>query len=224
MNSRREKEGFLTRWARRKQDSRRQEDLTLRDDNDRSKGSDLMSRQPQLASLANRDAEAAAKEMRQGHEPPLPEPETAEDLPVPEDLAEIDPETVDPQTLDYARLMRDDVPESLRRRLLRRLWEADEALANLDGLNDYDEDFTTEGIAAAAQAFFRQVTAISDEKQGSPNSSAEDGGHQKRKVDMRSSSSHETEEDNDRLMDADACPSSSKDIVPPEKRPESETG
>ncbi len=76
---------------------------------------------------------------------------------LPEDLAGLDPETVDPAELDYARLMREDVPESFRRRALRRLWEADETLVNLDGLNEYDEDFTGGGIKAAAAAFFRRV-------------------------------------------------------------------
>jgi hypothetical protein len=34
------------------------------------------------------------------------------------------------------------VPEQLRKRALRKLWRLNPVFANLDGLNDYDEDFT----------------------------------------------------------------------------------
>ncbi len=43
---------------------------------------------------------------------------------------------------DYTRFMAEDVPEMVRRRALRALWRSDPILANVDGLNDYDEDFT----------------------------------------------------------------------------------
>ena len=38
--------------------------------------------------------------------------------------------------------MHEKVPEALRKRALRKLWLSDPILANVDGLNDYDEDFT----------------------------------------------------------------------------------
>jgi len=43
---------------------------------------------------------------------------------------------------DYTVFLKKNVPEVLRRRALRKLWVSDPVLANLDGLNDYDEDFT----------------------------------------------------------------------------------
>lgn len=43
---------------------------------------------------------------------------------------------------DYTQFMDKDVPEMVRRRALRALWRSDPILANVDGLNDYDEDFT----------------------------------------------------------------------------------
>ncbi len=42
---------------------------------------------------------------------------------------------------DFTVFMQDGVPEALRNRALRKLWTTDPVLANLDGLNDYDEDF-----------------------------------------------------------------------------------
>ncbi|NDR56788.1 DUF3306 domain-containing protein [Aliiruegeria sabulilitoris] len=52
----------------------------------------------------------------------------------------------DPDTLeagdDFAAFLKAAVPERLRRRALRRLWLSNPALANLDGMVDYGEDFT----------------------------------------------------------------------------------
>ncbi len=43
---------------------------------------------------------------------------------------------------DYTKFMGEGVPEALRRRALRQLWRSDPILANVDGLCDYDDDFT----------------------------------------------------------------------------------
>ena len=42
---------------------------------------------------------------------------------------------------DYTVFLAKNVPETLRRAALRKLWVSDPVLANLDGLNDYCEDF-----------------------------------------------------------------------------------
>src|SRR5690554_4228318 len=55
----------------------------------------------------------------------------------------------DPDTLelgaDITGFMRKEIPELLRRKALRALWKSNPVLAVLDGLNDYDEDFTASG-------------------------------------------------------------------------------
>ena len=43
---------------------------------------------------------------------------------------------------DFRAFLRDGIPAGLRSRALRRLWLSDPLLANLDGLNDYEQDFT----------------------------------------------------------------------------------
>ncbi len=48
---------------------------------------------------------------------------------------------------DYTRFMEKGVPEAIRRRALRALWSSNPVLANIDGLNDYDEDFTDAALA-----------------------------------------------------------------------------
>lgn len=73
----------------------------------------------------------------------ISEPETPEEeaellrrleLPLPESMKAGD---------DFSIFMKAGVPEFLRKRALRVLWRSNPVLANLDGLNDYDEDFTS---------------------------------------------------------------------------------
>lgn len=65
---------------------------------------------------------------------------------VPEDLADVDIETLNYES-DFKRFLESDVPEALRKRALRQLWRSDPILANVDGLNDYDEDFSDAALA-----------------------------------------------------------------------------
>jgi hypothetical protein len=46
------------------------------------------------------------------------------------------------ESADFTVFLQKGVPEELRKRALRRLWRLNPVFANLDGLNDYDEDFT----------------------------------------------------------------------------------
>ncbi len=70
----------------------------------------------------------------EGDAPPAEETPTiaAEDLP---DIDSLDKDS------DYTPFMQVGVPEELKKLALRALWRSDPVLANLDGLNDYDEDF-----------------------------------------------------------------------------------
>ena len=72
-------------------------------------------------------------------EPPAPETPEEEDallarlgLPRPEDVT----------GAEVRKFLARGVPEVFRRRALRALWRSDPTFAVLDGLNDYDEDFT----------------------------------------------------------------------------------
>lgn len=85
------------------------------------------------------------------------EPETTEEeelllkklkLPVPETLKPGD---------DFSAFMADHVPGFLRKRALRVLWRSNPVLANLDGLNDYDEDFTSPELTQKVLATAYQV-------------------------------------------------------------------
>ncbi len=56
-----------------------------------------------------------------------------------EDLPDIDSLE---EASDFTPFLKEGVPDALRRRALRKLWRLNPIFANLDGLNDYDEDFT----------------------------------------------------------------------------------
>ncbi len=60
-----------------------------------------------------------------------------------------DPDLLEPGD-DFSAFMREAVPQHIRRRALRRLWRSNPVLANLDGLNDYDTDFTGDSVAPGA--------------------------------------------------------------------------
>ena len=65
---------------------------------------------------------------------------------------------------DFTAFMRKNVPEALRRAALRKLWGSDPVLANLDGLNDYCEDFNvTDTPITLAQTSYRVGKGYFDE-------------------------------------------------------------
>ena len=69
-------------------------------------------------------------------------------LPVPEALKEGD---------DFSGFMANGVPAFLRKRALRVLWRSNPVLANLDGLNDYDDDFNSPELTQKVLATGYQV-------------------------------------------------------------------
>ena len=111
-------------------------------------------------------AERAAAEAAQAAQ--LSEAEAAEaELAVNESLTEAEVlekyDLPDPDTLekgaDITGFLRKEVPEMLRRRALRALWKSNPVLACLDGLNDYDEDFTD---AATAMKGFQTIYKVGE--------------------------------------------------------------
>ncbi len=114
--------GLLSRWAKRKEAVREEEEV-----------------------------EAAAAEPAEEAEPETEEEAMAL-------LEERDPELAEQiSTMDLNKLSYDDdftvfmktkVPDIIRRKALSKLWLSHPLLANLDGLNEYDEDYTQAADAA----------------------------------------------------------------------------
>lgn len=118
---------FLSRWSQRKADAR---DGRLDED---------------------AEVEIAALEPEAGDDAPAPQVGAedgadAEELAVPEELRGIDIDSLG-YDADFTVFMKAGVPEALRRKALRRLWRTNPVLACLDGLNDYEEDFTDAAVA-----------------------------------------------------------------------------
>jgi hypothetical protein len=80
----------------------------------------------------------------------------AESAPADEDMPALPPIEELDFSSDYTVFLNAKVPEALRRAALRKLWASDPVLANLDGLNDYDEDYNlVDTTITAAQTAYR---------------------------------------------------------------------
>ena len=107
-------ESRLQRWARKKAEA--------------GTGAELTPPSAPAASATPEEQELASNEA-------LPEHEVLAKCNLP------DPDAIALGT-DITGFMRKEIPELLRRRALRALWKSNPVLAVLDGLNDYDEDFS----------------------------------------------------------------------------------
>ena len=130
-----DRRSFISRWSRRKRATKEEDESPSTAD-----------RQPPPS-----EAVAAAPA-----EPGGPAGDTAGDT-AGDAIADLpDVETLD-ESSDFTAFLREGVPDGLRRQALRRLWRLNPVFANVDGLNDYDEDFTNaatvvEGLKSAYRA------------------------------------------------------------------------
>jgi len=119
---------------------------------------DLLSRwAKRREAVAQEEANTEAAELVEETEL-APEPETEEEAMAL--LSESDPELAEKlSAIDVDKLTYDDdftvfmserVPQIIKRRALAKLWLSDPILANVDGLNDYDEDFKATGVLLKA--------------------------------------------------------------------------
>lgn len=126
---------FLSRWARRKQAVRTEEEI--REEASRKSAEPALEEAPESAGLV--------------------ETEERSDRPLtPEEVAELpDPDTLEAGS-DFKAFLREGVPEELKRRALRRLWRSNPVFGLLDGLNDYDLDYTDAAtVVANLQTVFK---------------------------------------------------------------------
>ena len=137
MNSR--EDGFLSRWAKRKADVR---EIEARETEERE------------TALAPQPGEGGDPGLMDDGQPPAID-EEARDVP-PDDetrqrwIEELEAVDIDTLTYDndFTIFMKSWVPGPLRQRALRKLWTTNPALAVLDGLNDYDLDYTDAAMQA----------------------------------------------------------------------------
>ncbi len=119
------------------------------------------------------------------------------------DLGLKDPDLLE-QGDDFSAFMRAAVPQHIRRRALRRLWRSNPVLANLDGLNDYDTDFTGDSVAPGALKTAYKVGVGLLNESGreaampeNPEIDSDAGSEPERDQDIASDSGNEPEQDQD---------------------------
>ena len=125
-------DGFLSRWARRKQDVRETEEREA-----------ALAPQPDDAQALAREQALADPEQRD-----VPPDEETKQRWI-EELEAIDIDSLGYDS-DFTVFMKSWVPGALRQKALRKLWGSNPALAVLDGLNDYDLDYTDKALNAGA--------------------------------------------------------------------------
>jgi hypothetical protein len=127
----------LARWSQRKLAARRGEVAPAEPEDDHREREATL--EPQESAVATTGVAGGAEEPNEHNQhPPLP--------PIEELTAQS----------DYTAYLARGVPEALTRAALRTLWRSDPVLANLDGLNNYDEDYNVVDQAiTAAQTSYR---------------------------------------------------------------------
>jgi len=139
----------LARWSQRKLAARRHDAAAPVVDESRS---DSRRDEEQLASRGDVGSSVETLEKK------------AETAPATFDASQLPP--IDELTAesDYTGFLAKGVPEALTRAALRKLWLSDPVLANLDGLNNYDEDYNVvDQIITAAQTSYRPGLGYFDE-------------------------------------------------------------
>lgn len=134
-----------------------------------SRGSDFWSRRK--ARVEAEEAEEARRTEAAEIEATQKQLEEKSDADILEEFGLPDPDSLEPGQ-DIAGFMNKAVPERLRRRAMRQLWRLNPVLANLDGLNDYDGDFTNAatdapGVKTAYQVgkgMLRHVQALEEQE------------------------------------------------------------
>lgn len=112
MNDERPAENRFSRWSKRKQ-ALREAEISAKTEPDILSAAEMEENQKALEKQHQSNREAAEA---------------------------IDLESLDDSS-DFTAFMKDGVPDALRRKAYRLLWKSNPILANVDGLNDYDEDF-----------------------------------------------------------------------------------
>ena len=87
------------------------------------------------------DRRPDAEEAAPAEQAPAAEAPATEASPAAEEMPALPPVEELTAESDYTVFLADHVPEAIKRAALHKLWRSDPVLANLDGLNDYDEDY-----------------------------------------------------------------------------------
>ena len=82
---------------------------------------------------------------------------------------------------DFTRFLQSDVPASIKKAALRKLWLSDPVLANVDGLNDYDENFATMGLGKLVKTAYQVGAGMVEQIEKSESTAVETSAQQAEK-------------------------------------------
>jgi hypothetical protein len=152
------KDSFLDRWSRRKQTAKSNTRPARAFSNLAEEGK----KEPEAAVTGPLESPETPTVRR----PPLATPEVGPAMEPESVPGAVDADTQavdlpDPEHLtyesDFSGFLKEGVSEEVRRMALRKLWRSNPVLANLDGLNDYDEDFRKEAILGKLKTAYDSV-------------------------------------------------------------------
>jgi Protein of unknown function (DUF3306) len=132
-----DKQGFLKRWSR----------LKLEEAERRPADPEPMAEAPPENAAAGAPAKIEPKAIEPEPKAIEPKEESGAEPEAPFDPADLpDIDSLDKDS-DFTGFLKEGVPAQLRHMALQKLFRSDPTLAVLDGLNDYDEDFTLAKVA-----------------------------------------------------------------------------
>lgn len=143
-----------------------------------SAGEGFAARWSRMKSAESRGEDAAIAAPQEAPSPEAPTPAAGETeapaLPDPDSLG---------LDADFSVFMHAGVPKALQRRALRRLWSLDPVFANVDGLVDYDDEFSDAAKGAgslrhtnhAARRLARRVLEQGEQAPAATGDAADDG-------------------------------------------------
>lgn len=135
-----EDKGFAARWSSRKEAVRQTELANLEQKNELIETEDGVEGETETGTGSESGSDPSNIEGE----------ETAEEVMLTEeDFDDVDFEALD-KSSDYTRFIKSNVPAVVQKKALRQLWASDSVFEVLDGMNDYDEDFTGNGLAGKA--------------------------------------------------------------------------
>ena len=111
---------------------------------------------------------------------------------------------------DFSVFLKEGVPDVIRRKALRKLWRVNPVLACLDGLNDYDEDYTvSEALVKGLKTVYETSKRYLDEDEtAAPEGQAAEAEtaaqeDEAGEVPAATEASHDRERDSERVAEAD---------------------
>jgi hypothetical protein len=158
-------DGLLSRWSRRKQAARR---------NRRGSAAPVPVTSPTEAAAAPSPLAEQVPDARSG-DTAVARLESGDTEPTVEEIVASLPDIEDLDAAsDYTGFLAKGVPEHLARAALRKLWLSDPVFANLDGLNDYDQNFNLiDKVIQLADTNYKVGRGMIDADEADP--AAEDG-------------------------------------------------